>query len=97
MGRPGTEPGEFGYPNGIFITGDLVFVVERDNHRIQVMRLPGFRPLGFFGLDILQRPYGVAAFGDPATGMDVYITVAEDLYRFGDPEGIMLETGCGGP
>ncbi|MGM0669706.1 MAG: phytase [Gemmatimonadota bacterium] len=74
VGSPGAALGEFARPNGIYITGDLVLVVERDNHRIQVMHLPGFRSLGAFGEDVLQQPYGVAAFGDPATGMDVYIT-----------------------
>ena len=33
-------------PNGIAVFGDRLFVAERDNHRVQVLSLPGFTPLG---------------------------------------------------
>ena len=39
--------------------GDLVFVVERDNHRVQVMELPDFVPLATFGEAELLKPYGL--------------------------------------
>ena len=41
LGASGTGRGQMRRPNGIAIAGDLAFVVERDNHRVQVFRLPG--------------------------------------------------------
>lgn len=38
-GRSGAAPGQFRRPNGIAVSGDLAFVVERDNHRVQVLHL----------------------------------------------------------
>lgn len=38
-GREGDGLGEFRRPNGIAVLGDLAFVVERDNHRVQVLSL----------------------------------------------------------
>jgi 3-phytase len=58
-GSTGSEPGQFNYPNGIFIVDDLAFVVERDNRRVQVLRLPAFDPLGSFGESELRAPYGI--------------------------------------
>ena len=60
VGGPGRELGRFARPNGIAIEGDLVLVVERDNARVQVLRLPDFVPLGSFGESRLARPYGIA-------------------------------------
>lgn len=59
VGGPGSGAGEFNRPNGIFVADDLVFVVERDNRRVQVLRLPGFESLGSFGQAELQKPYGL--------------------------------------
>jgi len=59
VGEDGEKLGQFERPNGIAVIDDLVFVVERDNRRIQVMSLPGFEPLGTFGSDILKKPYGI--------------------------------------
>ena len=59
IGSNGAEPGQFSRPNGIAVFGDLVFVVERDNHRVQVLRLPDFSPAGIFGTDDLLKPYGL--------------------------------------
>jgi len=41
------------------VWGDLAFVVERDNHRVQVLELPDFSPRGFIGADTLKLPYGL--------------------------------------
>jgi len=38
-GRSGAAMGQFRRPNGIAVVGDLAFVVERDNHRVQVLQL----------------------------------------------------------
>jgi 3-phytase len=59
VGGPGDGPGQFRRPNGIAVWGDLVFVVERDNHRVQVLQLPDFSPRGFIGADTLKVPYGL--------------------------------------
>lgn len=58
-GGPGADPGRFSRPNGIFVTSDVVFVVERDNRRVQALRLPGFEPIGQFGDAELRAPYGL--------------------------------------
>jgi 3-phytase len=58
-GSPGAKPGQFLRPNGIAIHGDTVFVVERDNHRVQMLRLPDLEPLGSFGDAELKQPYGL--------------------------------------
>lgn len=59
VGGPGTAVGQFNRPNGIAVFGDLLFVAERDNHRVQAFRLPEFAPLGAFGADVLRSPYGL--------------------------------------
>jgi 3-phytase len=59
IGTVGDAPGQFARPNGIAIFGDLAFVVERDNHRVQALRLPDFEPAGMFGHDELLKPYGI--------------------------------------
>lgn len=58
-GSKGTGAGQFDRPNGIFVQDDLVFVVERDNHRVQVLRLPAMQSLGSFGDGDLKQPYGI--------------------------------------
>lgn len=59
IGSRGDAPGRFNRPNGIAVHGDLAFVTERDNHRVQVLRLPDFEPVGTLGEAELQAPYGI--------------------------------------
>jgi 3-phytase len=59
VGGEGAAPGQFRRPNGVFVIDDLAFVVERDNQRVQVLRLPGFESLGHFGSSELRKPYGL--------------------------------------
>ena len=59
VGAKGSGAGQFDRPNGIFVIDDLVFVVERDNRRVQVLRAPAMAPLGSFGADTLRQPYGL--------------------------------------
>ena len=59
FGKRGDGPGQFNRPNGIAVFADLVFVVERDNHRVQVLRLPDFEPVAMIGQDVLRSPYGL--------------------------------------
>ena len=74
VGGPGTGPLQFGRPNGIAVFGDLLFVAERDNHRVQAFRLPEFAPLGAFGADVLRSPYGLWVH-EPAPGvLELFVT-----------------------
>ncbi|WP_303638746.1 phytase [Stenotrophomonas tuberculopleuritidis] len=77
VGRHGTGPGQFDRPNGIAVTDDLLWIVERDNHRVQVLSLPAFTPLATFGAGDLRKPYGlwVDRQGD---GYRVYVTDSWD-------------------
>lgn len=80
-GRKGSGAGELDRPNGIFVQGDLVFVVERDNHRVQVLRLPGFESVGMFGASDLKKPYGLWLRETTANHFDVLVT---DAYMDGE-------------
>lgn len=59
FGAKGEQPGQFNRPNGIAVHGDLLFVVERDNHRVQLLRLPDLSPVGLVGAEQLRSPYGL--------------------------------------
>jgi 3-phytase len=74
VGEPGAGPGQFQRPNGIAIRGDLVFVVERDNHRIQVLRLPEFESVGLIGAEELERPYGIDLHQSASGVWEAYVT-----------------------
>lgn len=60
VGGSGSALGQLSRPNGIATVDDkYIFVVERDNHRVQMFALPDFRPLLVFAeLDLVQ-PYGL--------------------------------------
>ena len=74
VGGRGDGPGRFDYPNGIAIVGDLLLVVERDSHRVQMLSLPDFRSMGSFGADELIRPYGIALFSRDDGTLAVFVT-----------------------
>jgi 3-phytase len=73
VGETGSELGQFKSPNGIYIYGDLCFIVERDNHRVQVLRLPKLEPVLSFGEDRLVKPYGLNVFRKDSK-FHIYIT-----------------------
>ncbi len=81
FGELGDGPGQFRRPNGVAVVDDLLLVTERDNRRVQVLRLPDFVTVSFVGVGVLRAPYGIAAFRSPR-GIEVYVT---DSYL--DPEG----------
>ncbi len=84
VGGPGTGAGEFDRPNGIAIADDLVFVVERDNRRVQVLQLPEMQSVATFGDDVLELPYGIWVNADGGD-YQLYVT---DAYMAGeDAEG----------
>jgi 3-phytase len=59
FGQFGNSLGELSRPNGIAVIDNYAVIVERDNHRIQVVSLPNFEPLGVFGETDLRFPYGL--------------------------------------
>jgi 3-phytase len=63
LGGPGEALGRFQRPNAVLVAGDLAFTVERDNHRVQVTRLPEGVPAGAFGAEELRLPYGAVISG----------------------------------
>lgn len=65
IGSAGSGAGEFLRPNGVLVVEDFALVVERDNRRVQVLEMPEATPLGSFGADVLEYPYGIAAIGTP--------------------------------
>ena len=73
IGQQGEGVGELRRPNGVATAGDLLYVVERDNHRIQVFSLPALEPVLVFGEAVLRRPYGIAARRQGQT-TDLFIT-----------------------
>lgn len=84
VGRKGAAAGEFDRPNGIFAIDDLVFVVERDNRRVQVLRAPAMAALGSFGQAELQQPYGVWL---QRTAPGRYDVLVSDAYMAGEDAG----------
>jgi 3-phytase len=81
VGAQGLAPGQFARPNGIAVFGDLVFVVERDNHRVQALALPDFKPVAVFGVADLLQPYGIWINEVAPLELDVYVT---DSYQMPD-------------
>ena len=80
VGEKGDAPGRFNRPNGVAVFGDRLFVVERDNHRVQVLSLPDFKPLGSFGDDILRSPYGIWI---NETEPDEFVAYITDSFMYG--------------
>jgi 3-phytase len=78
-GGRGAKPGQFIRPNGLAVTGDLLWVVERDGRRAQVLRLPDFIPLGEFGGSELIKPYGVTVVPGAAGSYRAWITDSYEL------------------
>jgi len=59
VGGAGDSTVRFSRPNGIAALDSLLFVVERDRRRVQVLALPSFRSIGSFGSEVLREPYGL--------------------------------------
>ena len=74
VGTRGAAPGEFDRPNGIAVFADRVFVVERDNRRVQVLSLPDFTPLLSFGADELRSPYGLWLHETSPGQLELFVT-----------------------
>lgn len=74
VGGKGDAPGQFNRPNGVAVFGDRLYVVERDNHRVQVLSLPGFEPVGSFGAGVLRSPYGIWLNETEPGELEAYVT-----------------------
>lgn len=74
IGSRGTAPGAFTRPNGVAIHGDLLFVSERDNRRVQVLRFPDLSPVAMIGEGELRSPYGVWVYEDAPGELIAYVT-----------------------
>ena len=74
VGQHGTGRGDFSRPNGIFVIDDHAFIVERDNHRIQIVNLEDMTFIGEFGSDNLRAPYGLWVWPQSAGAYRVYVT-----------------------
>ena len=81
VGGKGSTAGAFKRPNGIAISGDVLWVVERDNQRVQLFSLPGFQSLGSFGNGDLRSPYGLWLRPTGAGTWDAYVT---DSFMYGE-------------
>jgi 3-phytase len=81
VGAKGPAPGQFNRPNGVFAWGDRLFVVERDNRRVQVLSLPGFTPLATFGEGELRSPYGLWLHEPEGGRIELWVT---DSFMDGD-------------
>jgi len=79
-GKEGAALGEFNRPNGIAVYADYLFVVERDNHRVQVIHLPDLVPVGSFGEKELRSPYGLWLNETEPGELEVYVT---DSFMYG--------------
>jgi 3-phytase len=81
IGGKGKSPGQFNRPNGVAVHGDRLFVVERDNHRLQVLDLPGLQPVASFGDDVLRSPYGLWINETAPDELEIYVT---DSFMYGE-------------
>lgn len=74
VGESGADAGSLERPNGIAVIEDLMLVVERDNQRIQVFSLPGFRSLGSLTHEDLRLPYGLTLAANDNGSYELYVT-----------------------
>ena len=80
VGTEGRKPGQFKRPNGVSVHGNLLFVVERDNQRVQVLSLPDMETLATFGETELRKPYGLWVREHASGQLEVLVT---DAYMAG--------------
>jgi 3-phytase len=81
IGGEGAGAGQMDRPNGVAVQDDLLFLVERDNARVQVFSLPAFTPLGTYGEADLDYPYGIALVPEGDASYSTYVT---DNYELAD-------------
>lgn len=90
LGSPGTAIGQFERPNGIAVQDDFLFIVERDNKRLQIFHLPSMKPVGMMSGD-LQRPYGITVYAVAKNkNYRVYVTDNDGPRRGVEPKKVYL-------
>lgn len=90
VGREGAGEQQFKRPNGISVVNNLVFVVERDNRRVQVLSLPDFKSLGFIGQNELIKPYGLFVYTDSVSVNHLLVTDNYETENGGVPADSLL-------
>ena len=90
VGSRGTRPGEFTRPNGLAVSGDLLFVVERDTPRVQLLSLPDFAPQGEFGSGELRAPYGIWLHEVAPRELEAMVT---DSFMYGERHDVLPPAG----
>ena len=83
IGESGSGKTQFSRPNGIWITDNLMLIVERDNHRVQVFTLPDYKHVGYIGQDKLLKPYGLSVH---KKGEEYSLFVTDDFESDEDKE-----------
>jgi len=82
LGGSGSAPGKLARPNSVAVAYavptvggplDVMFVVERDNHRVSAFHLPYGNFLGSFGSADLNQPMGIAVHWEGAQ-LQLWIT-----------------------
>lgn len=81
LGGSGSTPEQYLRPNGVAVVDDLLVVVERDNRRVNIRRLPDYRVVASFGSDLLRNPYGLWM---QSLGGDRYRLYVTDAYEMPD-------------
>lgn len=74
FGGTGEQAGQLRRPNSVVAVDNYAIIVERDNHRVQVIGLPGFESLGVFGASDLEKPYGLAVVRHKQDHYTLYVT-----------------------
>lgn len=63
VGGVGQGLGQFNYPADVAVLGELAYVVETGNHRVQIFDGAG-RSIGVMGADVLNYPGGIITTAD---------------------------------
>lgn len=91
FGSSGSNSGEFSHPRGMTIIGDRIYIVDSDNHRIQV-----FDTAGGFIDEFGQFGSGAGEFKSPSgistDGTNIYVADANDRIQVLDKDGNSLFT-----
>ena len=90
VGTRGKAPGQFTRPNGLAVFGDVLFVVERDTPRVQLLSLPDLAPQASFGGDELRSPYGIWLHESAPRELEAFVT---DSFMHGERHDVVPPAG----
>jgi len=83
LGEKGVKKGQLDTPVEAVTADDLVFVLERGNHRVQVFALPDLKSLGFIGENRLESPTHLALYRIENGAYYLYVSDARKGARGG--------------